>query len=324
MRLVNFAYGELITAGGYTLAYLERPARDRRDPRLLRRRRRAGARPGAHRFRPLRGAAPATMLVATFASASCCRTSSCSRSARAAKSVGTLGGLNTAVAIGSLRIRWISIVAVVVGGVLLAGTALLLNRTTIGLQIRAAAADFRTARILGVRANRVIAFSFLDLGLPRRRGRRAAHRAVAARHARLRRAGDDLRARRRRRRRPRPAARRRRSAASRSASRPRSSAPGCPSSSSVYLPSVIYGLVILVLLMRPGGLCSPARGRPRGARVRRRLDPLVSLLAPAALVIARRAWSARRWGSRASSSSTTRSSTPRSSSRSTSSSATRA
>ena len=59
-----------------------------------------------------------------------------------------------------------------------------------------------------------------------------------------------------------------------------------PSSSSVYLPSMIYGLVILVLLLRPGGLFSRRPDDRGGARVRRRLEPLVSLLAPAALVVA--------------------------------------
>ena len=67
MRLINFAYGELITAGGYTLAYLNG------QPAIvgilacigvvlalaLVQERVA--------FRPLRGASPATMLVATFA-----------------------------------------------------------------------------------------------------------------------------------------------------------------------------------------------------------------------------------------------------------------
>ena len=43
--------------------------------------------------------------------------------------------------------------------------ALLLARTTIGLHMRAAATDFRTARLLGVRANRVIAFAVLLSGL---------------------------------------------------------------------------------------------------------------------------------------------------------------
>src|SRR5919204_599 len=160
MRLVNFAYGELITAGGYTLAYMngypavvgivaafavvialslvmERVA-----------------------FRPLRTASPATMLVATFAisyllqNVALLRYSYTHRSV--GDSVGTLAQLNRAGTIGSLHVRWISIVAIVVGLVCLGLLALLLNRTSIGLQMRAAAADFPTARLLGVRADRVI------------------------------------------------------------------------------------------------------------------------------------------------------------------------
>ena len=42
--------------------------------------------------------------------------------------------------------------------------ALLLTRTTIGLHTRAAASDFRTARLLGVRANRVIGAAVLISG----------------------------------------------------------------------------------------------------------------------------------------------------------------
>ena len=163
MRLVNFAYGELITAGGFTLAYLSG------QPAIVAILAcfavvAAFALVQERIFRPLRTAAPATMLVATFAVSFLLQNVFLLAFGSRGKTVGTLGGLNTALAVGSLRIRWISIVAVVVGGVLLAATGLLLNRTTIGVQIRAAAADFRTARLLGVRANRVIAFSFLVSG----------------------------------------------------------------------------------------------------------------------------------------------------------------
>jgi branched-chain amino acid transport system permease protein len=54
---------------------------------------------------------------------------------------------------------------VVVAVVALALLALLLSRTTIGLQMRAAATDFRTARLLGVQANRVIGVAVLLSGL---------------------------------------------------------------------------------------------------------------------------------------------------------------
>jgi branched-chain amino acid transport system permease protein len=79
--------------------------------------------------------------------------------------VGTLGQLNRAFTIDGVDIRWIALVATVTGGVLLLGTGALLNRTTMGLHVRAAAQDFRTARILGVRANRVIGFSFVVAGV---------------------------------------------------------------------------------------------------------------------------------------------------------------
>jgi branched-chain amino acid transport system permease protein len=49
--------------------------------------------------------------------------------------------------------------------VTLALLLLLLNRTNLGLHMRAAAADFRTARLLGVRANGVISFAVLLSGV---------------------------------------------------------------------------------------------------------------------------------------------------------------
>jgi branched-chain amino acid transport system permease protein len=164
MRLINLAYGELVTAGAFTLAYLSR------QPAFVAILACVGVVMGLALaqeivFRPLRGTSPATMLVATFGVSYLLQNVYFLAFGSRGKAVGTLGGLNTAIDVGPLRIRWISIVALIAGAALLASTALLLNRTTVGLQIRAAAADFRTARILGVRANRVIAVAFLYSGL---------------------------------------------------------------------------------------------------------------------------------------------------------------
>ena len=115
-------------------------------------------------FRPLRAASPATMLVATFAVSYLLQSMFLLAFGSRGKTVVTLGGLNTAHRDRRCEIRWIAIVAVVVGGVPAGGRRSCSNRTTSALQIRAAAADFRTARLLGVRANRVIAFAFLVSG----------------------------------------------------------------------------------------------------------------------------------------------------------------
>lgn len=161
LRLINFAYGQLIMLAAYTLAFtdswpdaasvvlavivavaaslvLERVA-----------------------YRPLRSADPSTMLVATFAVAFLLENAALvqytyRQQGIVADPVGTLSKLNEAVTIGSLHVRWVSFVAIGAGIVSLGALALLLNRTSIGLQMRAASMDFSTARLLGVKANTVI------------------------------------------------------------------------------------------------------------------------------------------------------------------------
>jgi branched-chain amino acid transport system permease protein len=168
LRLINFAYGQLVMAGAYTLAFTnEWPtaasvaacfvvvvalslAMDRAV------------------FRPLRTASPAVMLVTTFAIAFVLQAVALLidiRDDTIGEPATSVAPLNRAVTIGGVDVRKVTIVAVVVAVVALALLALLLARTTIGLHMRAAAADFRTARLLGVRANRVIASAVLLSGV---------------------------------------------------------------------------------------------------------------------------------------------------------------
>jgi branched-chain amino acid transport system permease protein len=64
-----------------------------------------------------------------------------------------------------VEIRKVTIVAVIVAAVALGLLALLLLRTSIGLHMRAASTDFTTARLLGVRANSVIGAAVLLSGV---------------------------------------------------------------------------------------------------------------------------------------------------------------
>jgi branched-chain amino acid transport system permease protein len=166
MRLVNFAHGELITAGAYSLVLtdgwssialrivvcfavvivlallMERVA-----------------------FRPIRGSPAATMLIATFAISFLLQSIALLAFGSKGNSVSTLPGLNTAAHIGSFHVRWLTIASILVTIALLGGTGLLLNKTDIGLQMRAAAMDFRAARLLGVRTDRVISLTFVVAGV---------------------------------------------------------------------------------------------------------------------------------------------------------------
>jgi len=167
LRLVNFAYGQLIMAGAYALAF----SSQWNWPRW------AGillcfavvlalsAAMDTLVFRPLRGQSPAVMLVATFAVAFLLQSIALVAFGPLGKIASALAPLNRPVVIGGVDIRKIAIVAVVVTVVCLLLLQLLLTRTTAGLQMRAASMDFRTTRLLGVRANRVIGSAVLVSGL---------------------------------------------------------------------------------------------------------------------------------------------------------------
>ena len=167
LRLVNFAYGQLIMAGAYALAF----ASEWNLPRAV----------GILFcfgvvlvlslamdllvFRPLRTQSPAVMLVATFAVAFLLQSIALLAFGPLGKIASSLAPLNRPVTISGVDIRKIAIVAIVVAALCLGLLQLLLTRTSVGLQMRAAAMDFRTARLLGVRANRVIGGAVLVSGL---------------------------------------------------------------------------------------------------------------------------------------------------------------
>jgi branched-chain amino acid transport system permease protein len=168
LRLVNFAYGQLVMAGAYTLAFTSAwpvaasvaacfavvVALSLAMERAV--------------FRPLRTSSPAVMLVTTFAIAFVLQAVALIldiRDGTIGEVASSVAPLNQVVTVGGVDVRKVTILAVAVAAVALALLALLLARTTIGLQMRAAAADFSTARLLGVQADRVIGVAVLLSGL---------------------------------------------------------------------------------------------------------------------------------------------------------------
>jgi branched-chain amino acid transport system permease protein len=105
------------------------------------------------------------MLVATFAVAFVLQNVALLAFGANGKSAGSLALLNAPWDIGGVEIKKIAVISVATAAGCLAILQLLLTRTALGLHMRAAAMDFRTARLLGVRANRVIAAAVIVSGL---------------------------------------------------------------------------------------------------------------------------------------------------------------
>jgi branched-chain amino acid transport system permease protein len=167
LRLVNFAYGQLIMAGGFALAYGSTWNLPEWQSillcfgvvlvlsvlmdRLV--------------FRPLRTHSPAVMLVATFAVAFLLQNIALLKFGPLPRSVGSLALLNAPWDIFGVEVKKLAVIAVATAAGCLVILQLLLTRTPLGLHMRAAAMDFRTARLLGVRANRVIGAAVIVSGL---------------------------------------------------------------------------------------------------------------------------------------------------------------
>ena len=116
-------------------------------------------------FRPLGDAPPATFMVASFAVGIFLQNGILMIFGGRPKAAGLWSDLNKAIEIGEkVSVPQLQLIIIGVTLILLALLALFLRYTPIGVQMRAAAEDFRMARMLGVRANLVIAVAFVLSG----------------------------------------------------------------------------------------------------------------------------------------------------------------
>jgi branched-chain amino acid transport system permease protein len=116
-------------------------------------------------FRPLRNADPATLLISSFAVSFFLQKTLILFVGSRPKGIDFLPVLSRQIDLFGIRLQSLQIVTIIVSAVLLGGLTWFLQATRLGLQMRAAAEDFRMARVLGVRANRVIAVAFAMSGI---------------------------------------------------------------------------------------------------------------------------------------------------------------
>jgi len=165
MRLINFAHGELIMVTGYALlaafalplplvllfGFLAAIVLALVTERVA--------------FRPLRNANPATLLISSFAVSFLLQKTLILFVDSRPKGIDFLPALGRQIEVVGVRLQILQLVIIAVSVVLLAALTWFLRATAVGLQMRAAAEDFRMARVLGVRANRVIAIAFALSGI---------------------------------------------------------------------------------------------------------------------------------------------------------------
>ncbi len=115
-------------------------------------------------FRPVRGADLSSQLVTSLAVATIIENLVSSTVGSRPQSVATPTLFAESSSVGSLSVPNLEWLTLGLSAAVLVGLGLLLYRTRAGLQMRAAAENFEMARLLGVRADRVIAVSFAISG----------------------------------------------------------------------------------------------------------------------------------------------------------------
>jgi branched-chain amino acid transport system permease protein len=165
MRLVNFAHGDLVMVGGYTM-FLMTAQPDALTALIV-----LGAvillalAIERAAFRPLRGASMPTLMIASFAVSYLLQHAVMVTIGAETKSVQFASALGAPVRFGAVQIPALQLVTIAATVTLLVLLSAFLRSTSLGLEMRAAAENIRVARLLGVRADRVIAVAFAMSGL---------------------------------------------------------------------------------------------------------------------------------------------------------------
>jgi branched-subunit amino acid ABC-type transport system permease component len=164
MRLINFAHGELIMAGAYVLVLVSLPVALLVPLTLVVV---VVLALGMERvaFRPVRNAAPATLLITSFALSYLLQNVAALTWGSLPRTTDFAAGFDSSFTLGQVAIQKLDVVTIGVTLTLLACLSFFFRQTTLGTQMRAAAEDFRMARVLGIRANTVVAAAFAISGL---------------------------------------------------------------------------------------------------------------------------------------------------------------
>ena len=168
LRLVNFAYGELIMVGGYVMflltAFTPLPWLVVGFLAIV-----AGMLTSLFTelvaFRPVREKSLTAMLVTSFAVSTLLQNAALLIISPRARAVTLPQLFQTSVMIAGTSVPWRNILIIVTCVVTLILLTLLLRRTVLGIALRAAADNFTMTRMLGVPANTVISTAFAISGI---------------------------------------------------------------------------------------------------------------------------------------------------------------
>lgn len=162
LRLINFAHGDLMMVASYTALFLLIGGSPFLGAAIAAVVIAAIAGLAMERvaYRPIRGAPDVAMLLTSFAVTIILENAAVLTVGARSRAFPAPPFLSTVFTLGNLTVSSVNVVAIITTAILLVLLTLFVRRTDTGISMRAAAEDLVAAQLMGININRVIAYAF--------------------------------------------------------------------------------------------------------------------------------------------------------------------
>ena len=162
LRLINFAHGDIFTAAGFFMIYLTASLPIGLSiPLVIILTVALGFMVERVAYKPLRAAPRMSIMISAIGVSYLLQNLMWYITGGLAKQYPVLPGLSETIKIGSATTKVVTVVTPVLTIVLVVALVLLINKTKIGMAMRAVSKDFETSQLMGIKINNVISTTFI-------------------------------------------------------------------------------------------------------------------------------------------------------------------
>ena len=162
LRLINFAHGDIFTAAGFFMVYLVASVPfPVAIPLVIILTVALGFTVERVAYKPLRSAPRMSIMISAIGVSYLLQNLMWYVTGGLAKQYPVLPGLSQTIQIGSATTKIVTIVTPVLTIALVVALVLLINKTKIGMAMRAVSKDFETSQLMGIKINNVISVTFI-------------------------------------------------------------------------------------------------------------------------------------------------------------------
>ena len=162
LRLINFAHGDIFMMAGFFMVYVSATTGPLLAiPIVLLLTVLLGVLIEKAAYKPLRSAPRMSVMISAIGVSYLLQNLATYLTGGLAKAYPEILFLKSTLSIGSMNVKMITIITPILTLLLVTGLVIFINKTKIGIAMRAVSKDFETARLMGIQVNNVISVTFV-------------------------------------------------------------------------------------------------------------------------------------------------------------------